>query len=87
LYYLVMPITLIVVALLFALFAKNPKRKRRGLITGIILLLFFTNPFLENEAMSLWEEAPKPISTLGTYDAAIILTGITNQQKSPYDRI
>lgn len=51
------------------------------------MLLFFTNPFIANEAWLLWEEPPTPFPKLQRYDAAIILTGITNQDKSPQDRI
>lgn len=70
-----------------ALFAKKEKRRKRALVTTAALLLLFTNPFMSNEAWLLWERKPKPIATLPTYDAAIILTGLTGMDKSPHDRV
>jgi uncharacterized SAM-binding protein YcdF (DUF218 family) len=87
LFYVVMPLTWILVFLFIAVFSKREKLKRRALIIATTLLIFFTNPFLCNEAWLLWEEPPTPMSKLSKYDAAIILTGFTNQQKSPHDRI
>lgn len=87
LFYAVMPITWIIIFLLIAVFSKKDTRKRRALIISTILLLFFTNPFLCNEAWLLWEQPPTPMKNLPKYDAAIILTGFTNQEKSPHDRV
>ncbi len=82
-----MPLTWILVFLLIAVFTKKENLKRRALIVSSVLLVFFTNPFLCNEAWLMWEVPTKPIKDLPKYDAAIILTGFTNQQKSPHDRI
>ncbi len=82
-----MPLMWILVALLYALFTKHAARRKKALVTGTVLLLFFTNPFLSNEAWLAWEQPPTPIGQLQPYDAAIILTGITNQDKSPKDRV
>lgn len=87
LYYLVMPSIWIIAALLIALFAKNPKRKKRALAIGLGMMLFFTNPFIANEALLLWEEPPTPMAQVASYDGAIILTGISDQQKLPHDRM
>ncbi len=87
LYYLVTPIVWIVVALAIAVFAKNPMRKKRSLGIALGLVLFFTNPFLSNEAMLLWEQPPTPMAQVGQYDAAIILSGISDQEKLPHDRM
>ncbi len=81
------PLIWIIIALGISLFSKNPKRKRIALVTATVLLLVFTNPFLSNEAWLLWERAPKPIGELPNYDAAIILTGLTELDKSPHDRV
>jgi len=82
-----MPLTWILVSLFVAFFTKREKRRRLALLTSIILLLFFTNPFIINEALLAWEERPKPMAPLPRYDAGILLTGFTNQDKSPHDRI
>jgi uncharacterized SAM-binding protein YcdF (DUF218 family) len=87
LFYVVMPLSWILPALLFALFTKNEKYRKRALLAVTIILIVFTNPFLCNEAWLWWEQPPTPVSRMQQYDAAIILTGITNQDKSPHDRI
>jgi uncharacterized SAM-binding protein YcdF (DUF218 family) len=87
LFYFVMPLTWILAFLVYALFTKTEKRRKRSLIIATILLLFFTNPFIVNEAWLLWEAPPTPYSKVQQYDAAIILTGITNTDKSPKDRV
>ncbi len=87
LYYLVTPILWIVAALVVAVVAKKPKRRKTALVAALGMVLFFTNPFLANEAMLGWEEGPKPMAQVGTYDAAIILCGISDQEKLPHDRM
>jgi uncharacterized SAM-binding protein YcdF (DUF218 family) len=87
LYYAVMPITWILIILFYALKTQKEKNRKRALITATALLIFFTNPFLANEAWLLWEHPPTPYSKLHQYDAAIILTGITSRDKSPHDRV
>lgn len=87
LFYVAMPLTWIIVCLALALFSKREKLKKRALVLATGLLLFFTNPFFCNEAWLAWEVPPTPLSKVPHYDAAIILTGFTNQQKSPHDRI
>jgi uncharacterized SAM-binding protein YcdF (DUF218 family) len=87
LFFLLAPLIWVIAALALALFTKKEKRRRWALITAVGLLLLFTNPFLSNEAWLLWEREPKPIATLATYDAAIVLTGLTEMDKSPHDRV
>lgn len=82
-----MPLMWILVVLLYALFTRHQTRRKQALVTATVLLLFFTNPFVSNEAWLAWEHPPTPMSQLQQYDAAIILTGITNQDKSPKDRV
>jgi uncharacterized SAM-binding protein YcdF (DUF218 family) len=87
LYFLLAPLIWILLALFVALFTKKEKRRRVALLTATVLLLVFTNPFISNEAWLVWERGPKPIAALPTYDAAIILTGLTELDKSPHDRV
>lgn len=52
-------------------------------------MLFFGNNFIANETMNLWEVRPVLIKNLPKepFDVAIILTGVTNSGKEPYDRV
>ena len=87
LYFLIAPLVWILLALFVALFTKKEKRKRIALLTATVLVVVFTNPFISNEAWLLWERSPKPMASLPAYDAAIILTGLTEMDKSPHDRV
>jgi len=87
LFYFVMPLTWILVFLFYAIFTKVEKRRKRSLVIATGLLIFFTNPFVVNEAWLIWEVPPTPFSKVQHYDAAIILTGISSNDKSPKDRI
>jgi uncharacterized SAM-binding protein YcdF (DUF218 family) len=87
LFYFVMPLTWILAFLFYALFTKIEKRRKKALTIATALVVFFTNPFFVNEAWLIWERPATPYAALHKYDAAIILTGITNGDKSPKDRV
>lgn len=87
LYYLAMPIVWITAILLFAIFTKNHKRRMNGIITALVLLLFFSNDFIINEAFLCWEKEPVSIASLQNYQTGIVLTGITHSEKASNDRV
>ncbi len=84
LYFLVMPVTLIVLAFLLSWFYK--KYRRQFLLIGLLLLLLFTNRFLSNTLIRWWEVPPTLISQLSHYEVGIVLGGITTD-KEPRDRV
>ncbi|WP_125077669.1 hypothetical protein [Rufibacter latericius] len=49
---------------------------------GFVLLLLFTNPFLSNEAWLAWEPRAVLMQDVKTYDAGIVLTGVTEVNKA-----
>ncbi|WP_207434514.1 YdcF family protein [Sabulibacter ruber] len=85
--YLVSPLLWIIILLVLGLLFRNPAKKRKAYGAGILLLLFFTNPFLLNEAWLAWEPSPILMRDVAQYDAAIVLTGVTEVNKSPHDRV
>lgn len=87
LFYLVMPMIWIIGILIYSLYTKDLKRKKVAVISATILLLFFSNEYIVNKALLFWEEAPVPIADLQTNYTAIVLTGVTESNKSPKDRI
>lgn len=73
--------------LLTGLLIRHARWRRRLLGAAALGLLFFTNPFLINEALLAWEKPPVTLRQLGRHDAGILLTGITQGSKSPHDRV
>ncbi len=87
--YLFLPATLIGLSWLgYFLFRKKPWRKHLA-ICGFALFLLFTNDFLANTFLKLWENEPVPTKSLENSDFTygVLLTGMTNTLKSPDDRV
>jgi uncharacterized SAM-binding protein YcdF (DUF218 family) len=85
LFYIFMPLSMILMGLLLSIFSKNAKVKKYGLKISLGLIFLFGNGFLVNEAMLWWEVSPiSPDSISQPYDVGIILTGgmITNKQST-----
>jgi uncharacterized SAM-binding protein YcdF (DUF218 family) len=81
------PLLWIVLLLLLSLLLRSERIRRRCLVAGIGLLLLLSNPFLANLAWRAWEVDAVPVANVGHYDAAIILTGVTNTKENIPDRI
>jgi uncharacterized SAM-binding protein YcdF (DUF218 family) len=85
LFYIFMPLSMILIGLFLSIFSKNAKVKKYGLRISLGLIFLFGNGFLVNEAMLWWEVSPiSPDSISEPYDVGIILTGgmITNKQST-----
>lgn len=74
--FLINPITWIIFFLFWALFTKKPERRKRLLIITLIITLFFSNSFIVDEAVRLWEIHPAEVQELNfPYDVGIVLAG------------
>lgn len=63
-------------------FSKEEKKKRKFLLATILLMIFFSNGFIFNTCMRLWEVPATPYSELNTYEAGIVLGGMSvNDEK------
>ncbi len=89
LYFIALPTTWLFLSLVYLIFSKNEKRKKKIRWFFVIGFLFFTNSFIINQLFFLWEEPPTPFASIkpNQYDLAIVLTGVTADYKSPKDRI
>lgn len=85
--FLLQPIIWILFLMAAGFLTQKLIRKKRLFIAAFSLLLFFSNPFIINEAWLAWEVPPVPVEDVPVYDAAIVLTGITSDVKSPHDRV
>lgn len=85
--FLITPLVWIVGLMLYSWLTKNENRKRKSFGWALALLLFFSNPFILDEFMRLWEVPAKRYEEIDkVYDAAIVLGGVLNYDED-YDRI
>lgn len=85
--FLLSPFIWIILIFLYAYFCKKPARKKKTFLAGLIILLFFSNSFIANEAFFAWEGRPISVSELGNYETAIVLTGVASYRKGIKDRV
>lgn len=76
------PIVWIVLIFLFAYFSKNQKRKSLFFSSGLIFLLFFSNPFIIRQIISAYETAPVQLAPTVKYSSGIVLGGFVSYNKS-----
>lgn len=87
-YWLIMPTGLIAWVILSSFVIKNKKYKSIVRKAGIGLFLILTNPLLAKWAINTWEPSPISYGSLSKdYNCAIVLSGITNPDRPPFDRI
>ena len=84
--FLAMPLTLVILFLLAAFFFTPKSTGRKILGAGIVLLLLFSNPFLSNLALLAWEPPYKSFDEIPPSEIGIVLTGVTNLNKTTSDR-
>lgn len=86
--YLTMPIVIICVCFLVAFLSKRKSWKKRLRNAGVVLLFLFSNDFIGNEVMLLWEVPPTPFADLKKmYSYGIVLTGVGKSEMEPADRM
>lgn len=74
--FLFKPLTWIVILFLLGFVFKNPRKKRRSIKLGFLLLLFFSNPFIAREFIGMWEiYGVESLSIEKNYDVGIVLGG------------
>ena len=84
--FLAMPLTLVLLLLVTAVIFTPKSRGRKILGIGILLLVFFSNPFLSNLALLAWEPPYKSFEEIPNREIGIVLTGVTNLNKTTTDR-
>ena len=85
--YLAMPLVIICILFVLSIILKSKRWKNSLLKLGIGLLLFFSNDFIANEFVLLWEVPATPYSLIQKkYDCGIVLTGVGKSEMEPADR-
>lgn len=86
--FLLSPLIWVLAILLYAFICKRPaSTKRKIYLTGLILLLFFTNSFIVNEAFLAWEGKPVSLNEVKNYEIGIVLTGVASNRTGVSDRV
>jgi uncharacterized SAM-binding protein YcdF (DUF218 family) len=86
--YLTTPLVIVSVLFIISLILRGQKWKRKFFISGLALLLLFTNEFIANELILKWEIAPTPFKEISKhYKYGIVLSGVTRSSMLPADRI
>jgi uncharacterized SAM-binding protein YcdF (DUF218 family) len=87
LFFLIQPLNWVVGLLIYSVFSKKPKWKKRSRNLALIFLVFFTNGFILNLVMRAWETDIQPFSSLSqSYDIGIVLGGYSNFHIQPDER-
>ncbi len=84
--FLMMPLTLSLGLMLAGIVLWNRLLGRRILISGFALLLFFCNGAICNFVMNWYEPPFVPFDQVEYHELGIVLTGVTNLNKSAGDR-
>lgn len=85
--FLLMPLSWVLGCWVLSYWAKNKKRKKTLRLSGLLMLMFFTNPGISNFVMRTWEIAPVEIASMpDSATVGIVLTGVTNPRQEPADR-
>jgi uncharacterized SAM-binding protein YcdF (DUF218 family) len=81
LFFLIDPLTWLLVLVIWGFFAKSAKRKKRLYITAFILFIVFTNPFLFNQIALQYQPKPIILKENSGYEAGILLGGMSYYDK------
>ena len=86
--YLTQPLVIVCILLVISTFVKKNVFRKLLFRSGLGLLLFFSNEFIANEMMTLWEVKPTAYAVIKKqYEYGILLTGVTKAQLEPKDRV
>jgi len=86
-YFLLCPVTWILVLLAFGIFLKKAKASRRFLITAFVFFLFFTNSAIIDELLRFWEKPYTILKYDQKFEAGIVLGGGMVTEDNDYDRL
>ena len=84
--WVIMPLNIVLAIFLFS-YGINRRYRKRIQIAALCLLLVLSNKFIANICMHLWEPEPRFISEMSDYDVAVVLTGVTDYERLPFDRV
>lgn len=81
-YFLITPLTWLVLAILMWAFTKKKKLKKIARVSSIVIVLFFSNTFIYKEFLHLWEIPAVNKSEIVHHDVGIVLGGMFEYDNS-----
>jgi len=84
LFFLLQPLIWVVILLVLSMCSKMEKRRKKYRISALVVLLLFSNPFIFNEVSRVWESQIPAFQSSAQYDVAIVLGGISSDDKHHY---
>ena len=84
--FFLMPLTWFFILLIWSWRTKDEMKKRRLRIAAIVVIVFFSNRFICDRTMHLWEINAVQEPAAGTYDGIIVLGGLSSYDQE-LDRI
>lgn len=84
--YLLNPFAWVFILLVIALLYRNQRRKKKMFTISFIVLFLFSNPFLADEIIRIWE-IPIQQAPVKKYSAGVLLCGNIASYDKPSDRI
>lgn len=84
--FLLMPMTWFFILLIWSWRTKDEGRKKRLRIASLVVLILFSNRFVFDRTMHVWEINTTQEPAAGTYDAIIVLGGMSSYDQE-FDRI
>lgn len=84
LFFLLAPLTWMIILLLAIVWVKKAATKRRLKIMLIALVFIFTNPYIYRSLVKYWQSNPVTLSNHQVYEAGILLGGFSGYDK--YDK-
>ena len=85
--FLIMPFTMVCLLFLLSGVVRNQRWKKRFFWLAFGSLLFFSNDFISNEMMNMWEIETIAYKDMKPHDLGIVLTGATLPLLKPDDRV
>jgi len=86
--FVISPIVWLFCILIWSLLTKKPKRRRNLLLTAVLLLYLFSNAFILDEVMRVWEMPQSKIENNNkVYDYAVVLGGLTTYYDKKNEQI
>jgi uncharacterized SAM-binding protein YcdF (DUF218 family) len=82
LFFLLVPFWWIMILFVWRLFSKSVRTKKNLLVAIILFAIVFTNPFLYRWLVMQWQPEPVTITPGKTYEAGILLGGLSGYDKN-----